>query len=78
MRRIITLDIETIPAPEPEDILELCGKKLDEYLKTPSTETSGRLSASATPGRTTEATSPRACSAGTKSMSDSHAMRQRC
>jgi DNA polymerase elongation subunit (family B) len=34
MRRIITLDIETIPAPEPEDILELSGKKLDEYLKT--------------------------------------------
>jgi hypothetical protein len=34
MRRIITLDIETIPVPEPEDILELSGKKLYEYLKT--------------------------------------------
>jgi hypothetical protein len=34
VRRIIALDIETIPAPEPEDILELSGKKLDEYLKT--------------------------------------------
>jgi hypothetical protein len=34
MRHIITLDIETIPAPEPEDILELSGKKLDGYPKT--------------------------------------------
>jgi hypothetical protein len=30
MRRTLTLDIETIPAPEPDDILELSGKKLGE------------------------------------------------
>jgi hypothetical protein len=43
MCRIVTIDIETLPAPEPEDFAEMTGKKLDDYLKTSLSGDFGRI-----------------------------------
>ena len=43
MCRIVTIDIETLPAPEPDDFKEMSGKKVDDYLKTSLSGDFGRI-----------------------------------
>jgi hypothetical protein len=43
MCRIITIDIETLPAPEPKDFAEMTGKKLEDHNKTSLSGDFGRI-----------------------------------